>query len=367
MTALTHHQGTAALCARGLIQALHDAVDLTDTEQREDGILLARDDHQLLGRDEHRQIPHVKETGYAGDVVAGAVMDVNDGIAVGTESTGGHEAVEAVLQTGGVVSGCAPSRIAHEHRSLEGDQVRKMSLHGVQHPHDVPDTLADEGASQQQGGHDRPLTGGTMLGTAAETEAPLLNGQSGKALRHSTDTEIAVTSCDCLLIPGVFGNAKGNMRALGVTLQANAEGQRPRLPDGQKQIGVGVVALLGLKSEMDMAVTVEDVLGGDLKNRLTGSEGVQPQQLDQPGLTNGAVLMNRGHTVPAQSGSNGAGILHMVSQRKSIHKCLLWIGITTIIPHPPSLVNHGRRDPTPVYGFFLNLTNGEDCGIICPM
>ena len=97
-----------------------------------------------------------------------------------------------------------------------------MGLHGIQYPHNVPDTLADKGTPQQEGGHGGALAGRPMLGTAAEAEASLLNGQCRKALGYGADGEIAIPTRDGLLVTGILGNTQRDVGALGVALQADA-------------------------------------------------------------------------------------------------------------------------------------------------
>jgi hypothetical protein len=159
-----------------------------------------------------------------------------------------------------------------------------------------------------------------MLGAATASEASLLNGQSGEALGHGADTEITVTTRNALFVPGILGDTQRNMGALGVSLQTDTEGKLTRLPCGEEQIGMGIVALLGVKSEVDVTMTVEGILSGDFKNRLAGGKGIQSQKLDQLGLASGAVLVDGCHTVPAQGGGEGTGELYMVGKRKCIHE-----------------------------------------------
>ena len=133
------------------------------------------------------------------------MVNIHDGVAVGAEGAGGHEAVEAMLQAGGVVGSGAASRIAHENGALHGNEVTEMGLHGIQNPHDVPNTFADEGTSHKQGSHGGALTGGAVLGAAADAKGSLLNGQRRKPLGYGTDAEVAVASRNGLLVAGILG------------------------------------------------------------------------------------------------------------------------------------------------------------------
>jgi hypothetical protein len=60
-------------------------------------------------------------------------------------------------------------------------------------------------------------------------------------------------------------------------LEGGAEGELSRLLLGEEEIAMGEVALLGLEGEVDVAVAVKLVLGGDGKDGITGSEGIQTQ------------------------------------------------------------------------------------------
>jgi hypothetical protein len=68
---------------------------------------------------------------------------------------------------------------------------------------------------------------------------------------------------------------------------------------------MGEVALLGLEREVDVAVAVKLILGGDLKNGVAGGKGIQPQQGGEPLGTGLAVGVNGSLTVPSESGDKG--------------------------------------------------------------
>ena len=272
-----NHQGTIVRCSRGLVQLFYDVEGLMNTVQWKNVVLLATDHHQLLGSDHDRQITHVKVAGDTGDVVAGAVVDIHNGIVVGADRAGWHEAVEAMLQAGGVVGCGAAARVAHENRALHGDEITEMSLNGVYHSHNVPYTLTDQGSSHKDGFHSGTDTGGALLGAAALPEGSLLDGQSREALGYGADTEVAVAARDGIFITGIFGNAKRDVRALGVTLESGAKGENSCLVPGEEKIAMSEVTLLGLKGEMNVAVAVQLILGDDLKDGITGCEVVQTQ------------------------------------------------------------------------------------------
>jgi hypothetical protein len=144
-----------------------------------------------------------------------------------------------------------------------------------------------------------------MLGTAALPEGSLLDGKSREALGYSADAEVAVAARDGGLVTGVLGHAQGDVGALGVALECGAEGELPRLILGKQKIAMGKVALLGLEGEVDMAVPVKLVLGGDLKDGLAQGKVIQSQQLAEFGGTGLAVGFDGSYAVPAEGGMQG--------------------------------------------------------------
>lgn len=358
MAAVAHHQSTAVGGIRGLVQSLDDPEGLLDAVEGEDTVVLAADHYQLLGGDHDRQVAHIEVAGDAGDVVAGAVVGHHDGVVVGADRAGGHEAVEAMLQAGGVVGGGAASRVAHEDGSLHGDEVTEMGLDGVHHPHDVPDPLADQGATQEQGGHGGALTGGAMDGAAALPEGSLLNGQGGEALGYGADAEVAVATLDGVLIARVLGDAQGDVGPLGVALEGGAEGELARLLLREEEIAMSEVALLGLEGEVDVAVTVKLVLGGDFKEGIAGGEGVQAQKLGELGGTDLAVGLNRGRAVPAKGGDQGLGEGDMMVEGEGIHGASPFGGDGTIIAQSEGIDK----------AFFGKLSDYEGTeAVLCPV
>ena len=167
-------------------------------------------------------------------------------------------------------------------------------------------------AAQKKGGHGGPLAGGASLGPAAGAEGSLLDGQGGEALGYGADGEIAVTPRYGLLVTGISGKPQGDMGALGVALQADAERELSFLLHGQEKIAMGEIVLLGLKGEVDVAVAAVDILGGDLKYGLAGGEGIHTQEVAQRLGTSGAVDLNGCPAVPAEGGLGLCGHGHVM-------------------------------------------------------
>lgn len=146
---------------------------------------------------------------------------------VGTQGAGGHIAAEAVFQAGGVVGGGAASGIAHEHRALHGDDVREMLHDAVHRPHHVPDPLADQGPPNQQSRQMGVTAGRAVLGPAALPEGPLLDRQRGKAFLDGAEAEVVVLDKFARILTGEADQTERNVRALGMSLHAYAEGSLP--------------------------------------------------------------------------------------------------------------------------------------------
>jgi hypothetical protein len=100
-----------------------------------------------------------------------------------------------------------------------------------------------------------------------------------------------------------------------VSLQADAEGKLSRLILRQKEIAMGIVSLLGLQGEMDMAVAAYDVLLGDLEAGIAGREGVYAQELAELLCAGLAVNLDGGHTVPTEGWAYLTGKRHVKMQR----------------------------------------------------
>ena len=201
-----------------------------------------------------------------------------------------------------------------------------MGLDGVHHPHDVPDTLADEGAPHEEGFQGGADAGGALLGAAALTEGSLLDGQSREALGYGADAEVAVAARDGVLVTGVLGHTQRDVGTLGVALEGGAEGELPRLGLGEEEIAMGEVALLGLEGEVDVAVAAVLALVGDLKNGVTGGEGIQTQQSGELFGAGLAVGVDGGLTVPAEGGGEGFREGDVVDVGLGIHGKILLNG-----------------------------------------
>jgi hypothetical protein len=68
---------------------------------------------------------------------------------------------------------------------------------------------------------------------------------------------------------------------------------------------MGEVALLGLENKVDMAVTVQLVLSGDLKDGLAQGKVIQSQQLAELVGTGLTVGFDGRYAVPAEGGMQG--------------------------------------------------------------
>jgi hypothetical protein len=63
---------------------------------------------------------------------------------------------------------------------------------------------------------------------------------------------------------------------------------------------------------VDVTVAVERVLGGDLKDGITGNKGIQTEKLAELLLTGLAVGINGGQAVPTERGRQGVSQPDMV-------------------------------------------------------
>ena len=83
---------------------------------------------------------------------------------------------------------------------------------------------------------------------------------------------------------------------------------------------MGEVSFLGLKGKVDMTMAGEDVLLGDLKDRLAEREGVHTQELAKLLCAGLAVSLDGGHTVPTEGRAYLTGKGHVKTQRQRVHK-----------------------------------------------
>ena len=264
-----------------MIAVFDDPIGFLNPGKREDRVVLTADHHELTRSDHRGKIPHIEIAEDTRHVIADAVVEIDDGIPIGTNRTGRHIPGKTILQARNIIGSRASAGIAHADRAVKRQNIGKMCFHGIQHPTYIPNSFRNRTSAEKQCCHGRSFARRTLIRTAALSKAALLDSECAKAFFYRAYRKIPVAAMDALLIARIFRDAERDVRAGGMALQTHTQRQRSGLFFRQQDVAVREIAFLGLKREVDMVAPVFPLVLRDFENRITAAERVHAEPCGQ--------------------------------------------------------------------------------------
>ena len=192
-----------------------------------------------------------------------------DGVCIGTDGAGGNRDLDALVQCT-CIDGCrAAAGVAKAQNTVGVDVFGEMAAEYVDTAHDVPDALTDHRSAEQKCTHRCLSAVRAVRCTARFAEAALFDGDGTNAFLDGARTEIAVAAVAGFLVSRVLRTAEGDVHSLGVTLQAEHDGERSCSTARNDEVTGNRHTFLGDKAETDFtrAHLLIDAVKLDLHHR----------------------------------------------------------------------------------------------------